>query len=143
MLSKCCALFVTAAERSHASYTTSTTCNLRSFLDYLFVSTSDACLKETCRIVCKAEEHKPGHSTPGQPSQVKSKPGRSSQVTSSQVTDLAWADLAWGDLAWGKTHVLSAIRSHMSSLRHRCHVPCLYVMSYLQGARARSGSTGS
>ena len=60
------------AERSHASFTTSTTCNLHNFLDYLFVSTLDACLKETCCCVCKAEEkHKPGHAKPSH-----SKPGQ-------------------------------------------------------------------
>ena len=63
--------FVTAAERngterSHASYTTSTTCNLHSFLDYVFVLTLDTGLKETCRSECNAEEkRKPGHAKPG------------------------------------------------------------------------------
>ena len=53
-------------ERSHASYTTRTTCNLHNFLDDLFVSTLDTCLKETCCCVCKAEEkRKPGNAKPG------------------------------------------------------------------------------
>ena len=63
--------FVTAAERngtarSHASYTTSTTCNLHSFMDNLFVSTLDAWLKETCCCVFEAKKkRKPGHAKPG------------------------------------------------------------------------------
>ena len=63
--------FVTAAEQkgwsahTRVEHDKHTTCNLHSFLDYLFVSTLDACLKETCRSVCKAEEKpKPGHAKP-------------------------------------------------------------------------------
>ena len=90
--------------RLYASYTTRTTCNLHSFLDYLFVCALNACLKESAA-ACARRRRSPRQVTPSQvaPKQVNSKPGRSSQVTPSQVSDLAWADLAWRDLGWGKT----------------------------------------
>ena len=84
-------------ERSHASYTT---CNLHSLLDYLFVSTLDTCLKETCCCLCR-QRRSASQVTPSQftTRQLNSKPARSSQFAPSQFSELAWVELAWGELA--------------------------------------------
>ena len=86
-------------ERLRASYTTSTTCNLHSLLNYLFVSTLDACLKETCCCLCR-QRRSASQVTPSQLtlSQLNSKPARSSQFAPSQFSGLAWVELAWGEL---------------------------------------------
>ena len=88
--------FVTAAERhgterSHASYTTSTTCNLHSFTDNLFVSMQDTRLKETRAVACARRRRSASQLTPSQltPSQINSKPARSSQFAPSQFSELA------------------------------------------------------
>ena len=119
-LGGCCALFChrRGAEWDGAlarELTTSATCNLHNFLDYVFVCALDTCLKESAA-ACARRRKSPSQVTPSQvaPSQFNSKPSCSSQVTPSQVTDLAWADLAWADLAWvdlawGKTRAKSRV----------------------------------
>ena len=92
--------FVTAAEgmeRSHARYTTSTTCNLHSLLDCFF-STLDTCLKETCSACSGRGE--------AQASLLKasSSPSQLAQASSLQASSVNWLELAssvnWLELNW-------------------------------------------